>query len=72
MISTADIAKMSRREKLQALEAIWADLSRNAEEVESPAWHEEALQSTEARVKAGQEQVLDWEEAKRQLRNRSG
>lgn len=71
MISIADIKKMSREEKLLALEAIWADLSKNAEDVESPTWHEEALQRTEARLQAGQEQVLDWDEAKRQLRNRS-
>ena len=71
MISTADIAKMSREEKLQALEAIWADLSKDAESVESPPWHEDVLKETQSRLSAAQEQVLDWPEAKRKLRDRS-
>jgi len=72
MISTADIARMSREEKLQALEAIWADLAKDAAAVESPPWHEDVLKETQARVNAGQERVLDWPEAKRKLRDRSG
>ena len=60
---------MSRKEKLQALEAIWTDLSRDSEELQSPPWHEDVLKRTDARMKAGQERVLDWEEAKRKLRD---
>ena len=63
---------MSREEKLQALEAIWADLSRDAAAVESPPWHEGILKETAARVNAGQERILDWPDAKHQLRDRSG
>ncbi|MCX6348098.1 MAG: addiction module protein [Candidatus Aureabacteria bacterium] len=70
MISTAKIAQMSREEKLQTMEAIWADLSKNDTEVASPAWHEDVLTETEARVAAGQEQIADWETAKRELKNR--
>ena len=72
MISTVDIAKMSREEKLQVLEAIWADLSKDAAAVESPPWHEDVLKETQSRLNAGQEQILDWPEAKRKLRDRSG
>ena len=72
MISTADIARMSREEKLQALEAIWADLSKDAAAVESPPWHEDVLKETQARASAGQERIVDWSEAKRELRDRSG
>ena len=61
---------MSRDEKLQAMEAIWADLSKNEYDVESPAWHQVVLQQTEARVAAGQEKITDWETAKRELRKR--
>ena len=70
MISSLQIEKMSKHEKLQAMEAIWADLSRNDTEVQSPAWHEVALKDTEARVAAGQEQAVDWDTAKRDLRKR--
>ncbi len=70
MISTDQIARMSREEKLQAMEAIWADLSQNDEAVESPAWHEELLKETEARVAVGQERIADLETAKQELKNR--
>ena len=71
MISTVDIAKMSRQEKLQAMEAIWSDLSKDAAAVESPPWHEDVLKDTQSRLDSGQERILDWPEAKQQLRDRS-
>ena len=64
------IAQMSREEKLQAMETIWAELSRSESEVESPAWHQEALRDTEARVAEGRERIADWEKAKAELRKR--
>jgi hypothetical protein len=70
MTNTIQIARMSREEKLQTMEAIWADLSKNDADVESPAWHAEVLRETEAGVAAGQEQIVDWTTAKRDLRKR--
>ena len=66
------IKQMSRAEKLMALEALWEDLSRNEAEFESPRWHRDELAATEERVKSGQEQFVDWESAKRQLREQGG
>ena len=65
-----EIKRMTRAEKLQTMEVIWADLSASDAEVESPAWHADALRETEARMAAGQENVVDWEDAKRELRRR--
>jgi hypothetical protein len=62
------LKEMSRAEKIMALEAIWEDLSRNEAGFESPAWHQEELAATEQRVKSGEEQPIDWEQAKKQLR----
>jgi len=70
MVSTLHLEKMSRAEKLQTMEAIWADLSKDGADIESPAWHKGALKETEARVAAGQERIADWETAKRELRKR--
>jgi hypothetical protein len=70
MISALQIAHMSREEKLRTLEAIWADLSKDDAQVESPAWHEEVLKETEARVAAGEERIVDWQTAKHELRKR--
>jgi len=70
MITTIEIERMSRVEKLQTMEALWTDLSKVEGEVESPAWHEDVLRETDARVAAGQERIADWETAKRELRKR--
>lgn len=67
---TLEISQMSREEKLQTMEAIWIDLSRVDAEVESPAWHQQALYEAGTRVAEGQERIVDWETAKRDLRNR--
>ncbi len=70
MATTIQIERMSRAEKLQTMETIWADLSKDDADVESPAWHHAVLKETEARVNAGQEQIADWTKAKKDLRKR--
>ena len=62
--------EMSVEEKLQLMEAIWADLSREPERVESPTWHQEVLEETERRVASGQAVFTDWDAAKRSIRDR--
>lgn len=62
------LAEMSVAEKLHAMETLWADLCRNAPEQAAPEWHVQILEERERRLAAGQEEVLDWEEAKRRLR----
>lgn len=69
-MSVQDIQRLPRQEKLRLMEALWADLSREEQEYESPAWHGDALKETVVRLAAGKEQVLDWEDAKAKLRNR--
>lgn len=64
--------RMTRAEKLVVMEAIWTDLSADAVAVESPNWHENALRETEADLTAGREQILDWADAKRKIRQNSG
>ncbi len=65
------IQQLSRSEKLKLLEALWEDLSHPEDKFESPAWHAEELAKTEKRLADGKEQVLEWETAKRTLRNRA-
>jgi Putative addiction module component len=62
--------EMSVEEKLQLMEAIWTDLSRESERVESPTWHQEVLEETERRIASGQAVFTDWEAAKRSIRDR--
>lgn len=65
-----EIGHLSREEKLRVMEAIWEDLSREANQVESPGWHREALDETARRRKSGQESIVDWHKAKKELRKR--
>ncbi|HXR03768.1 MAG TPA: addiction module protein [Verrucomicrobiae bacterium] len=67
-MSALEIQQMPRREKLRLMEALWADLSRDEETLESPAWHADALRETAERVASGEEKMLDWEQAKSKLR----
>jgi hypothetical protein len=70
MLDGIEIARLSKEEKLRVMEAIWEDLSRDAEQVESPDWHREALEETGRRLESGQEPLVDWQEAKKKLRKR--
>ena len=67
-MSALEIQQMPRREKLRLMEALWADLSRDETEVESPAWHADVLRETADRVARGEEKTLNWEQAKAKLR----
>jgi hypothetical protein len=61
---------MTTADKLRVMEELWKDLTRNESEFESPAWHLEVLQQREERLKTGEETPIDWETAKKELRDR--
>lgn len=60
--------RMTVDEKLRALERIWEDLSRDDANLPSPPWHGDVLAARQARAEAGQERFIDWDEAKRRIR----
>lgn len=70
MQTVLPLDKMTREEKLRIMEELWVDLSRNESDFKSPAWHENYLREREEAVKSGKETFIDWEEAKKQLRDR--
>ncbi len=70
MQNSFEIRLLSKAEKLRMMEAIWEDLSKDDDEVESPKWHQDALEETEERLKTGKEKVVDWGKAKEDLRER--
>jgi hypothetical protein len=49
---------------------LWSDLASDDEAFASPEWHEDELGRTEVDFVAGRIEVLDWEEAKKELRKR--
>jgi len=71
-MSIAELRKLPPTEKLKIIEALWSDLAADEDSFVSPAWHEDELRRTETEFAAGRIEVLDWDEAKKQLRKRSG
>jgi len=67
-MSALEIQQMPRLEKLKLMETLWADLSQDEAELESPEWHANALRETSERRTHGQEATIDWEQAKAKLR----
>ena len=66
------LKQMNVREKLAAMEALWEDLSRTPEVIESPAWHGEVLEARQRRVAEGKARYADWETAKARIRQIDG
>ena len=70
MEATPPANQTSIAEKLRAMEALWAGSSCDEAQFESPAWHGDVLREREENVKTGRESFMDWEAAKKQLRDR--
>ena len=62
------LSQLTLAQKLDLMEAIWEDLTKDEEKLESPAWHENVLRDREEALKAGEASVSDWEEAKDRIR----
>lgn len=70
MSITLPLDKMTIAEKLEVMETLWRDLSRDESRFDSPAWHGEILRQREQQVAEGKEAYVAWDEAKRELRDR--
>ncbi len=57
---------MSIPDKLRLMEDLWTDLS--GKDVTSPAWHGDILAERDQLIQSGEERFVDWETAKRKLR----
>ena len=58
---------MPFEEKLMLMEAVWAELALQPERIEVPQWHKDILDERDQAVQAGRDQILEWEEAKKQI-----
>jgi putative addiction module component (TIGR02574 family) len=68
MSVTLPLNEMTLSEKLEVMETLWQDLSRNAEALESPDWHKTVLDEREQKIQSGKSQFLDWQQVKADLR----
>jgi len=69
-MSIAEIRQLPLNEKLQIMEALWEDLRSHNESEPIPDWHKAILDERQAAVQSGQEEVMDWEDAKATLRDK--
>ena len=64
------LSQLSFVQKLNLMEALWADLTRDEKKLKSPAWHETILKDREEAFVAGKVTVSDWEQAKRRIKKK--
>ena len=66
---TINLKEMTIEEKLKTMEMLWDDICRNVPDLSSPAWHEQILKKREEKIKKGKEKILDWDQAKKDIRD---
>ena len=66
---TLPLDKMSTEDKIRTMEAIWEDLCKKADSISSPNWHKDILQEREERIKNGDDEFMDWNNAKKHIRD---
>ncbi len=64
---TLPLQTMSVEEKIQVMESIWDDLCGTAGSTLTPDWHGSILTARKAAIAAGEDQILDWETAKKKI-----
>jgi putative addiction module component (TIGR02574 family) len=60
-MNTPEIKKMSRIERLQAMEALWDSLTCDEAEIESPEWHRDILQERKRKIETGKAEFISRE-----------
>jgi hypothetical protein len=71
MIQAADIQQMSLEEQLQAMELLWASLSRTPNALPSPDWHGDILAERMAKIERGEGEFLSIPQLKERLQKRA-
>jgi hypothetical protein len=69
-MNITELHQLSSKEKLQIIEALWDDLVGDESSLPDLSWHETELKATEDKLLAGEVDVLDWQQAKKELRSR--
>jgi putative addiction module component (TIGR02574 family) len=68
--SSISLDSLSVSEKLILMERLWDDLSRRPADLPSPDWHGDVLAERREAVREGKSAFVDWDEAKKRLRDR--
>ncbi len=66
---TLAIDEMTIEEKLQTMEALWADLCRHQEALPVHRWQTDILDERQRLVEEGKAHFMEWEQAKIDISN---
>lgn len=67
MATSLALEDMTIEEKLQAMEALWADLCQDEEALPVYEWQKKILDRRERLIAEGKTKFIDWEEAKKRI-----
>lgn len=62
------LEKMTLADKLEAMELLWAEISKQPTDLPSPRWHKDVVDERRQLVAQGKLKFLDWETAIADLR----
>ncbi len=62
------VSQLTLGQKLDLMEAIWDDLTKNDEILDSPDWHSTILKDRDEAPSAGKISISDWKEAKKRIK----
>lgn len=62
-----EVSRLSKAERLQAMEWLWASLSKEEQDLRSPEWHGQVLAARQAKLDSGQAEFLSVAELKKRL-----
>lgn len=60
-MNTQEIKKMSKIERLQAMEALWDSLIDEESEIKSPEWHRDILEVRKNKIETGKAEFISLE-----------
>jgi len=63
------LSEFTQAQKLDLMETIWDDLSRDEKRLESPVWHESILQNRAKSLVEGTAKVSDWPQARDRIKH---
>ncbi|MFC7339452.1 addiction module protein [Haloferula chungangensis] len=63
-MNLAEVSKLSGREKLQLMDALWEDMRQKADEDEFREDHLELVRRRWAKIESGESKMLDWDAVK--------
>jgi Putative addiction module component len=64
------LSQFSFAQKLELMETLWTDLTRDEKQLKSPAWHGTVLKDREEAFAADKVTVSDWDQAKKRIKKK--